>query len=260
MDDAMPSPDARGEFTLLCERCGYVVEGLPGDGPCPECGTPIADSLPDRRRGSPWQQRAGFASWLRTGILMLRHPVRAWAVIRIESTCIGWAQVNRGVAAALIAIVTSARVTRATVGPPAPEFLRWCYWAVVSLVLTLLFTIVLRLLTAVEHRGVRFFGARRGWRVTHTVADAVCAHASVGWLVAGVLFGAGAIIVDSGLARQTAAAIGRPILAPTPWLRYFPPGLGFFAGLLVFEFLVYFGVRHNRYANRSTSGGPGTPG
>lgn len=246
----MPNPDPRDEFTLLCERCGYVVDGLPRDGPCPECGTPIADSHPDRRPGSPWQQRAGFASWLRTGILMMRHPVRAWAVVRIESTCVGWAQVNRGIAAALIAVVTSARVMRGLIGPDAPAPWSWCVWVLAWLVLTFLFAVLLRVLTAIEHRGVRFFGARRGWRVTHTVADTVCAHASVGWLVAGVLFGAGAVFVDSGLARQVTAAIGRPILTPTPWLRYLPPGLGFLAGMLVFEFLVYFGVRHNRFANR----------
>ena len=38
-----PPPD---EYTLLCERCGYIIEGLPTDNPCPECNRPIALSLP----------------------------------------------------------------------------------------------------------------------------------------------------------------------------------------------------------------------
>jgi hypothetical protein len=37
------------EATLLCERCGYVLEGLDERGACPECGQPIAESLPSRR-------------------------------------------------------------------------------------------------------------------------------------------------------------------------------------------------------------------
>ncbi|QYK46965.1 MAG: hypothetical protein KF838_09230 [Phycisphaeraceae bacterium] len=48
--------DPRDEFTLLCERCGYVLEGLDHGGNCPECGKPIAESLPrNARPGSPWQ-------------------------------------------------------------------------------------------------------------------------------------------------------------------------------------------------------------
>ncbi|MEZ6318065.1 MAG: hypothetical protein R3B49_04810 [Phycisphaerales bacterium] len=58
----MPERPWADEYTVLCERCGYVVEGLDPAGACPECGKPIAESLPERRVGTPWQ-RARSAWW-----------------------------------------------------------------------------------------------------------------------------------------------------------------------------------------------------
>lgn len=41
---------------LLCERCGYRLNGLPDSGNCPECGTPVADStIASPRRLPAWE-------------------------------------------------------------------------------------------------------------------------------------------------------------------------------------------------------------
>jgi hypothetical protein len=42
------------------------------------------------------------------------------------------------------------------------------------------------LLTWIETLGVRFFGKRRGWRVTRPIAWTVCSHAAIGWAIGGV--------------------------------------------------------------------------
>lgn len=48
----------------LCETCGYDLTGSDAQGRCPECGTPVADSLqPDRRIGPPWEQRRSLKLW-----------------------------------------------------------------------------------------------------------------------------------------------------------------------------------------------------
>ena len=51
------------ETDILCEHCGYGLNGLPTDGRCPECGEPIADStVEDGRAMSPWESGEGSAS------------------------------------------------------------------------------------------------------------------------------------------------------------------------------------------------------
>ncbi len=55
--------------------CGYALTGLPADGSCPECGTPVARSL----RGDGWEQApAAWVARLRRGALNLRRSFR-WA-------------------------------------------------------------------------------------------------------------------------------------------------------------------------------------
>ena len=34
----MPDRPWKDEYTLLCEKCGYVIEGLEDSKVCPECG------------------------------------------------------------------------------------------------------------------------------------------------------------------------------------------------------------------------------
>lgn len=71
------------EYTLLCERCGYIIEGLPNDNPCPECNRPIALSLPERRTGTPWQQRNAARTLVQTWWRTLRHPLLTFDTLRL---------------------------------------------------------------------------------------------------------------------------------------------------------------------------------
>jgi len=47
---------------VLCEACGYALTGLTALHKCPECGYPVADSLPSNRRPTPMTAATGVFS------------------------------------------------------------------------------------------------------------------------------------------------------------------------------------------------------
>ena len=63
------------ESDVLCENCGYVLNGLGAASNCPECGRPIADSRPELRKGPAWEQPGGLAvRFAATSWDLLFHP------------------------------------------------------------------------------------------------------------------------------------------------------------------------------------------
>jgi len=115
----------------------------------------------------------------------------------------------------------------------------------------------LLLLTWIEVVGIRFFSARRGWRLSNAASWQIAAHASMGWSLCGLLTLLGLAAMTAidrlapGLWRHsldlTWATLG-VVSARTIALVVLPLG-GFIAGMLVFETLVYVGVLRCRFAN-----------
>jgi hypothetical protein len=249
------------ETTLLCESCGYGLAGLPETSACPECSRPIASSLPASRHGSPWQQSPGPFSWARSSWLAIRHPRRLFAQIRIEPS-----HAHRLLAINLL-LASAAMVgpwTGTFIGDPARAARGVGGWREpVALIFTPLAEVVavaliLLILTWIEQRGIRFFAARRGWRLTKPAAQQICAHASIGWLLCGLLSLLFLATLFS-LARLFGLSPGgvldlRPYVDLSfHWGDLVPLlGLGgsYFLGMLAFELLVYAGVRECRYAAR----------
>lgn len=245
------APPSRG-VELLCESCGYAIAGLPESGNCPECGTPILQSLPEARTGSAWQTwthartPAPLAAWLSTSWRTVRHPGASFRTLRADI---------RGVVSLLAINLVLAGVFLALPWPGALVFdpargSRGAAGVVLQFVSLLALTIfaaaVLLLLTWVECVGIRFFAARRAWCLTPAAAWQVCAHASVGWLAAGPCVWA-ALLLTSTLAGNTQTIFG--IVSVHDLIG---GGLVFTAvllGMLAFEVLVYLGVRQCRFAN-----------
>ena len=235
--------------TLLCESCGYPIGNLPREGNCPECGRAIEESLPERRVGTPWQQERGAAHWTRTVAALSLTPKDVWRNVRVQAGS-SWTLLFLNCALSGFGVgVVVAFWNLVNIEETGPWPWRRDLVDTVTTVglggFGLMF--VLFALSMIEYAGIRFFGARRKWRVTHAVAMTVVGHASVGWLLAPVtlplLWGvSGAALVG---ALDGATGLG--------WLGVVVAIVSGIVGplipLLAFEVLVYEGVRRMRFAN-----------
>jgi hypothetical protein len=245
-----------GPTTLLCERCGYVLEGLGDALACPECGRPVAESLPRARPGTPWQQEASARAWMRTFVLVHTRPRTFWSAVTPGSPT--WSLVRAfnlvSVNCVLASLVPGVLLSCAALVRPGVQ-MDWAGFTVLGL---LVIFPMLWGATWLEARGLRFFSARRGWRVDDAVAWTVCAHASFAWWPATTGMGL-ALVFNGVLQPWVSGAILNTVVG------ILPPGMfglavlitvglaGFAAGMLAFETLAYLGARALRYANRSAS-------
>lgn len=248
---------------LLCEGCGFDLSGSPTEGRCAECGTPIAHSLPSRRVGSPWQREAPLG-WFRTLVLILREPEGFWNALQPGGWLTLWlATLNCALAGVLtFAVILVAEVVFSALPPGIVVSSRIQPWELIGLVVIL--PALCLLFTGIETLGLIVLGRRHGWRVGPSVSGAVCAHASYGWLLAGLGIGLGyTLSVALGLAesppRWTRGVVGlgwllEIILQP----RVVPPLLGGLVGLFAFEWLAWFGIKRCRWVNSIASVGVGS--
>jgi hypothetical protein len=58
------------EGAMLCEGCGYILDGLPNGARCPECAKPMEESRAGLRRPPAWEERGAF--WATTAEVIFR--------------------------------------------------------------------------------------------------------------------------------------------------------------------------------------------
>src|SRR5205085_9325028 len=74
---ARVAPTVPEESALLCEKCGYIVNGIPMDSLCPECAAPIAESLPETRQPPLWERAGPGANYFfMTTFQLIVSPTR----------------------------------------------------------------------------------------------------------------------------------------------------------------------------------------
>jgi len=231
------------EFTLLCERCGYVLEGLDPEVACPECGKDIWKSLPERRVGTPWQHEQMFGPFVRTAWVTLSRPIATLDAIKPGPTG------DRGLFR-MYAVLASFPIALG-LGMSAVPVMRElgldaldpkAQFTIAFVVgLSVVYACV-ALLTMIERRGLGFLGARRGDRITRAISGSITAHGSVGWFVGSWLMSA-VVLIGAGAGGMEHAD------SSIPWII---ASIGaMVSGFLFFEVFAFLGLRRLRYANRS---------
>ncbi len=236
----------KDQYTLLCEKCGYVVEGLDQAGVCPECGKPIEESLPQRRVGTPWQQQPGFKSLIKTWWMTLRHPKRTLDVMRFDDML----PLTPLSATLFYTIVICIAVVLIE---PIPNLFSFVFAFGIMVFLGIAIWFVFFALSGVEAFGLQFFGTRRGGRVDPNIAWAIVGHGAVGWALTGFTWVAGWKLyrliyylnptTDDYELRQLVGRYTKLVIEPSIIG-------GLVIGFLFFELFAYLGVRRCKYANR----------
>jgi len=237
----------KDEYTLLCEKCGYVIEGLDTNGNCPECGKPITQSLPERRVGTPWQQSPGVGSLVRTWWMTLRHPLRTLDVMQFRErgylSLLHYSLLSFAAASALLVSIETYSM----------DVLNWILSAVVLLIISCLFAFFLLCLTTIESIGLQFISRTKKTRITPMISWTIVAHGVVGWLITFLVWNVvwkavwiykllNPAETELELRKQVGFTMDN-ILIPGFFI-----GLG--VGLLAFETFAYLGLRRCKYANR----------
>lgn len=210
---------------LLCERCGYDLAGLIREDACSECGRGVVESLPRERSG---RDGGGlFASWS----LAIASPVRGWDRVGIGNFARSWRTLM--LTLVVVSLVPGLTLWVVSIGRSS---------LVSDLLIFFASFPVFFVLTMVEELGIRFFGRRRGWRISKYVSTSVVAHASIAWSLSGV--GVGVVWGLYAFGHLRVWNVYGPISSYVLFIF-----LAFLPGLLWFETLVWIGMRKLRYAN-----------
>jgi hypothetical protein len=106
MPHVAPVPPA--ETDILCEKCGYTLNGLPETSNCPECGEPIATStVDDGRMLSPYEVAPSARSYWQTSSSILFTPKRFYRrLVSRRQTLESWryTRLNMRIAASLFGL------------------------------------------------------------------------------------------------------------------------------------------------------------
>lgn len=82
---ARVAPEVPTDSDLLCEDCGYILNGLSDQSRCPECGKPVSESAADNPR-RPIDSGNPIARFFAISAAVLFHPTRFYRTLVTRSS------------------------------------------------------------------------------------------------------------------------------------------------------------------------------
>lgn len=239
------------EFTLLCEKCGYVIEGLARDGQCPECGKPVLESLPERRTREPWHQIRPLSQQIGSAVRTIMNPWTVTRDLRISQTRLFPFWLIFGLATIACLPLFMPLMSR----PASADGLAIWVWLTIygvipSAAVGLGVAIVAAIATWTESVGIRTIGRGHGYRGTTAIAKSACSSATIGWVVGIVLYAVAVrafISIELILRESTVRHVYWQDLRTRAGLWSL---IAILPGFLIFESLAYVGLRQCKFANR----------
>jgi hypothetical protein len=157
---ARVAPNLPAETDLLCEACGYTLNGLPDGGNCPECGQPIEQSIaPIVRQPSAWERDRAFLATTAEAIFRPSRFFRNTTTRGESGAALRFGTIHTAIASALFAGAGVLHFSFETGRPLSwgEGGIEWCglalfvFWA-----MTLLTRLAARLTTwEATYRGIR---------------------------------------------------------------------------------------------------------
>jgi len=236
------------EYTLLCEKCGYVIEGLDTEDPCPECGKPIKESLPERRVGTPWQQNPGFKSLMQTWWMTLRHPIQTLNVMQFQTIHHPSIIIKPFLMIALFFVILGSMIIVFFAGEAF--FLGFVAFLLFMGIASIGCFVTIGLMK-IESSGLRIISKQNKFRITNDISNNIVVHGSVGRVMVFIGLGVFSNTYVIWILFKNSEFINSVQIAKS----IFVTGTGFLAissilGFLFFEFFAYLGLRRCKFANR----------
>ena len=237
------------ETDILCEGCGYTLNGLPIDtGRCPECGKPISESLGSSRVLPAWERpdRRTIASFVATSAAALFSPKQFYRTLatRRETRAARWfARVHWAIAALLFATAATFHLdwyNRLYTGWYRSEWITYAFFAA----MLVLIYVSLASVTGLAARLTNWEGSYRGYRLPLPVVLRGMFYHAVHYLPVGLI----AVMTVVGYRMLLSRHVLDPADTGTKYL-YVLCGVVVLAAFYLFE-TYWIGMRNMMYANR----------
>jgi hypothetical protein len=235
---------------FLCEKCGYVLNGLGPEANCSECGKPAYESHPERRVGNAWQRKRGVKNYFATIGQHIRHPFRSFESAQL----VGKGSIQFAIICCFIATFGSILLSYAygysteSVLIESVDVREILLVGIITSVLVAIGWFFLLVLVGIEYCGIRFFGNRKQYRISRINACVICGYSTPGWIVGYslaflfswiTLFLLFSLWITSESDIRNSVSKLAVVVFDGSWL----------VGMLWFETLVYIGMRKMKFAN-----------